>query len=90
MTDVLDATVMVVLITSSALAVARLVRPGTNLPDRVLGSDALIVTVAALVVAGTAIADRAVFLPVAVAISLLGLVGTITVARYVERRGTQP
>lgn len=90
MTEVFDAGTIVLLITAGALGVGRLVRPGSSLPDRVIGSDMLVVVVTTMVIAATAALDRPSFLPIAVAVALLGLVGTITVARYVEKRGARP
>ncbi len=75
------------LIAAAALALARVVRPGISLADRVIALDLVLL----LVVMGIALfsikRDSAVFLDVLVVVSLLGFVGTVTVARFIERRG---
>ena len=75
-----------VLVVSAALCVVRLVR-GSSVADRIVALDLLLViTVSGIAV--TAIATRSgVFLDVLVVAALLGFIGTVTVARYMERRG---
>jgi multicomponent Na+:H+ antiporter subunit F len=68
------------------LALLRLVRPGT-LADRVVGLDtAALVVVAGLAVNAAATRDG-VYLDVLVVMALLGFVGTMFVARFIEERG---
>ena len=60
---------------------------GPSVPDRIVSLDTLL----QVVVAGVAIAAASTrtgdFLAVLVAVSLLGFLGTVIVARFVERRG---
>jgi multicomponent Na+:H+ antiporter subunit F len=60
---------------------------GPSVPDRIVALDTLL----QVVVAGVAIAAASTrsgdFLAVLVAVSLLGFLGTVIVARFVERRG---
>lgn len=71
---------------AAALCVVRLIRPG-SLADRVVALDTLlVVTVSAIVVWGVRIGTDA-FVPVLLVASLLAFVGTVTVARFIERRG---
>ena len=74
------------LILSAALGLLRLVR-GSSVADRIVALDLLLViTVSGIAV--TAIAtDSGVFLDVLVVAALLGFIGTVTVAHYMERRG---
>ncbi len=76
-----------ILLVAGALALARLLRPGTSVADRVVALDLLLL----LVVMGIAVfsigRDTGLFLDVLIVVSLLGFVGTTTVARFIERRG---
>lgn len=71
---------------AAVLVVVRLLL-GPSVPDRIVALD----TVLQVVVAGVAIAAASTrsgaFLAVLVAVSLLGFLGTVLVARFVERRG---
>lgn len=83
---------VVVVISLAGLAVAalmclvRLVR-GPSVPDRIIALDALLFVVVAGIAVGAAATGDGDYLAVLVAVSLLGFVGTVTVARFVERRG---
>lgn len=71
---------------AAALCVLRLVRPG-SLADRIVALDTLlVVTVSAIAVWGVRAGTDA-FVPVLLVASLLAFVGTVTVARFIERRG---
>ena len=71
---------------SAALCVLRLVR-GSSVADRIVALDLLLViTVSGIGVAAVA-TDSGTFLDVLVVAALLGFIGTVTVARYMERRG---
>lgn len=71
---------------AAVLALVRLVL-GPTVPDRIVALDnLLLVVVAGLAVAAAATGESA-FLGVLVAVSLLGFVGSVTVGRFVERRG---
>ncbi len=68
------------------LCVARILRPG-SIADRIVALDALVVVaVAGLGVAGL-VGRTGPFVNLLVATSLLGFIGTVTVARFIERRG---
>lgn len=72
---------------AALLALVRVVWPRTSLPDRIVALDLLLL----IIVMGIAVAavgtDNELFLDVLVVVSLLGFVGTIVVARFIERRG---
>ena len=70
------------------LALVRVGRGG-SLPDKVLGADTLILVLASGVAAGAGVTEDTTFLDVLVVVTLLSFAGTITVARYVERRGAR-
>jgi multicomponent Na+:H+ antiporter subunit F len=59
---------------------------GPTLPDRVVAVDLIGVSAVCLMIAGAAAAKEAAFLDAAVVIALLGFLGTIAYARYIERR----
>lgn len=88
MTEALEYVTLAVLAVSGVLAMIRIGRGG-SLADKVLGADTLILVIASTVAAGAGITDDATFLDVLVVVTLLGFAGTITVARYVERRGAR-
>ncbi len=71
---------------SAGMCLVRLVR-GPSVPDRIVALDALLFVVVAGIAVGAAATGDGDFLAVLVAVSLLGFVGTVTVARFVERRG---
>lgn len=76
----------VLLSTAGTLCLLRVVRPG-SVADRVVALDTLLV----LIVTGIAVRSfttrSGVYLDLLVVVSLLGFVGTVTVARFIERRG---
>lgn len=84
-------TVAIVCLVGLALAagmcLVRLVR-GPSVPDRIVALDALLLIVVAGIAVGAAANRSGDYLAVLVAVSLLGFVGTVTVARFVERRGS--
>jgi multicomponent Na+:H+ antiporter subunit F len=69
------------------LAVARLARPG-SLADRVIALDVLVVVVVSAIGVYSVRIGEGVYLELLVVAGLLGFVATITVARFMERRGT--
>jgi multicomponent Na+:H+ antiporter subunit F len=72
---------------AAVLCLVRLVA-GPSVPDRIVALDALLyIVVSGIAVAAAATRDGS-FLAVLVAVALLGFVGTVTVARFVERRGS--
>ena len=71
---------------SALLCVIRLIR-GRSVADRIVALDLLLViTVSGIAVLAVA-TGSGVFLDVLMVAALLGFVGTVTVARYMERRG---
>jgi multicomponent Na+:H+ antiporter subunit F len=60
---------------------------GPSVPDRIVALDALLLIVVSGIAVGAAATRDGSFLAVLVAVALLGFVGTVTVARFVERRG---
>lgn len=71
---------------AGALCLARLAR-GRSLADRIVALDSLLVVVVSGIAVGAARTGTGAYLDVLVVASLLGFVGTITVARFIERRG---
>lgn len=76
-----------VLAVSGLLCVARVVRPGSSLPDRLVAIDALLVVIVTGVGLGALTQNGRRFLDLLVVTSLIGFTGTVTVARFIERRG---
>jgi multicomponent Na+:H+ antiporter subunit F len=71
---------------AAALCLARLLRPG-SIADRIVALDTLlVVSVMAIAVIAVRTATEA-YTPVLLVTSLLAFVGTVTVARFIERRG---
>ena len=79
---------MVGLSIAAVLCVVRLIL-GPTVPDRIVALDALLYVVVSGIAVGAAATGDSSFLAVLVAVALLGFVGTVTVARFVERRGSQ-
>lgn len=71
---------------AAALCVARLVRPG-SIAERIVALDALLVVLVSGIAVNTARTGSGTYLDLLVVASLLGFVGTVTVARFVEGRG---
>lgn len=71
---------------AGALCLARLAR-GRSLADRIVALDTLLVVVVSGIAVGAARTGQGTYLDVLVVAALLGFVGTITVARFIERRG---
>lgn len=82
--------VVIICLTGLALAaglcVGRLVA-GPSVPDRIVALDALLLVVVSGIAVAAARTGDGSYLAVLVAVALLGFVGTVTVARFVERRG---
>jgi multicomponent Na+:H+ antiporter subunit F len=72
------------LVVALLLAVARLVK-GPTLPDRIVAMDLVGVLVVGLIVVLAASTDVRATLDAAVVIALIGFVGTIAYATYVQR-----
>ncbi len=74
------------LLVAAVLCLVRLVRPG-SLADRIVALDSLLVVTVSGIAVLAARTGTGAFLDVLVVTSLLGFLGTVTVARYMERRG---
>ena len=74
------------LVAAALLVLLRLVR-GPSVPDRIVALDTLLQVVVAGIAVAAAASREGDFLAVLVAVALLGFLGTVTVARFVERRG---
>lgn len=72
---------------AALLVLLRLLR-GPTVPDRIVSLDTLLQVVVAGVAVAAASTRTGDFLAVLVAVSLLGFLGTVIVARFVERRGS--
>ena len=72
---------------AALLVLVRLVR-GPTVPDRIVALDVLLQIVVAGIAVGAAVTRDGIYVTVLVAVALLGFVGTVTVARFVERRGS--
>jgi multisubunit Na+/H+ antiporter MnhF subunit len=72
---------------AALLCAARILRPGSSLADRIVALDSLLVTFVAGLAVRTARADDGLVVNAVVAVALLGFLSTVTVARYIERRG---
>ena len=75
-----------VLALAALLTLVRLVL-GPSVPDRVVALDHLLLVVVAGIAVAAAVTGEGAFLGVLLAVALLGFVGTVTVGRFVERRG---
>ena len=84
--SVSTAVCLVMLLAAAALCAARAVSP-TSVPNRLVALDLLLVTIVLGIGVLVFRMRSGLFLDVLVVVSLLGFVGTVTVARFVERRG---
>lgn len=76
-----------ILIAAGALALLRVARPGISLADKMVALDIVLLISVLGIMVYSIWRDTTVFLDVLVVVSLLGFVGTITVARFIEWRG---
>ena len=84
--DVVTAVALGGLAVAGTLCALRLVRPG-SLPDRVVALDTMLVVIVMGIAVGAARTGDGVFLDALVVAALLGFVSTVTVTRFIERRG---
>lgn len=84
LTDFILWIVMPVLALSAMCATLRIVR-GPSLADRVVALDLLGAICIAVVAAFALAVDEPVFVDVALAVALIGFLGTVAFARYLER-----
>ena len=71
---------------SGLLCLLRLVR-GPSLADRIVALDALLIVIVSGIAIDAARTGEGTYLDVLVVAALLGFVGTVNVARFIERRG---
>jgi multicomponent Na+:H+ antiporter subunit F len=88
MTDLIDLVTLTLLGVTAVLAVARVIRQG-SLADKVLGADVVNFAVIAAVAVGAGITADPTYLDVLVVVTMLGFMGNLTVARYIEKRGAR-
>jgi multicomponent Na+:H+ antiporter subunit F len=79
--------IYVVLVGAAACFGFRLAR-GPSLADRALALDGLLITGVAAIATNAMQTGHGAFLPVAVAVTLVGFISTAIVARYIEGRGS--
>lgn len=84
MLDLLLGAALGILAISALLALVRVIR-GPTLPDRVVALDLIAVLVVGFAVVSAAATGAPYFLDIAIVIALIGFVGTIAYARYVEQ-----
>ncbi len=71
---------------AAALVLIRLLR-GPTLSDRMVALDSLLVLIASGIAVNAAATGSGEFLDVMIVVSLIGFVGSVTVARFIEKRG---
>ena len=74
------------LVVAGLLCLLRLLR-GPSLADRIVALDALLVLIVSGIAIDAARTGEGTYLEVLVVAALLGFVGTVNVARFIERRG---
>lgn len=75
-----------VLLVGGGCALVRLLR-GPTLADRMVALDFLLLSIAAGIALNAAATGTGEFLDVMIIVALLGFIGSVTVARFIERRG---
>lgn len=73
---------------AALLCLVRLVR-GSSLADRIIALDSLLIVIVSGVAVQAARTGRGTFLDVLVVTALIAFIGTITVSRFIERRGAR-
>lgn len=76
-----------ILAVAAAFALARVVQRGVSIADRVIATEILLLIVVMSIAAAAVRTRSETFLDVLVVVSLLAFVGSVTVARFIERRG---
>lgn len=85
---IVAAACLALLVVSGALCLLRLVR-GESIADRVVALDTVLLVIVIGVATDAARSRRGTYLDVLLVVVLVAFVGTITVARFVERRGAR-
>ena len=83
--DAVTAICLAGLALATLLCLVRLVA-GPSVPDRIVALDTVLFLVASGVAVGAARTGEGTYLNILLVVSLLGFVGTVTTARFVERR----
>jgi multicomponent Na+:H+ antiporter subunit F len=73
---------------SALLCLARIVR-GDSLADRIVALDTLLIVIVIGIAVNTARTGTGTFLDVLLVAALIAFIGTVTVARHIERRGAR-
>ena len=76
-----------ILAAAAVLCVVRVVRTDGSIADRIVGLDSILVVLVAAVGVLSARTGSPIYVDIAVVAALLGFVGTVTVARFIERKG---
>lgn len=76
------------LLVSALLCTVRLVRPG-SLADRVVAVDTLLIVLGTGIAVDAASDGRSYFLDALLVIAVIAFIGTVAVARFIERRGAR-
>lgn len=71
---------------SALLCLSRVVR-GPSIADRIVALDTMLIVTVSGVAVFAIVTGSGLFLDVLVVAALIGFLGTVTVARYMERRG---
>jgi multicomponent Na+:H+ antiporter subunit F len=79
--------VLGMLAVAAVLMAARAIK-GPTVAERIVALDVMLVVVTGGILVGAARTGNPVFLDLAVVAALLGFVGTVSVARFIERRGS--
>ena len=82
------ATCFTVLAVAALLCLLRVVR-GASLADRIIALDSLLIVIVTGVAVHAASTGRGTFLDALVVTALIAFIGTVTVARFIERRGAR-
>ena len=77
-----------ILLVAALITVWRAVRSDTAIGDRAVALEMLTAIISSGVFVGSIVADDGLLLDLALVFGLLGFLTSITVARFVERRGT--
>lgn len=86
--DAVTTVCFAILCVAGLLCLVRLVR-GVSLADRIIALDSLLIVIVSGVAVQAARNGSGTFLDVLVVAALIAFIGTVTVARFIERRGAR-
>jgi multicomponent Na+:H+ antiporter subunit F len=72
---------------AALLTTFRLIRPGGSLANRIVALDTLLIIAVSTIAVLAVRTGETAFIPVLLVVALVAFVGTVTVARFIERRG---